>query len=61
MEELAEVVKVVSLDDLALIWTKMMECLGMVWVVWTSGGILSFGLVLWILDRVFHIFDVLKR
>lgn len=32
-----------------------------IWALYTGGGVLGFTLILWILDRLFHIFDVLKR
>lgn len=32
-----------------------------IWYLYTGGSILGFTLVLWILDRIFHIFDVAKR
>lgn len=34
---------------------------GQTWALYTGGGVLGFTLILWILDRLFHIFDVIKR
>lgn len=31
------------------------------WALYTGGGVFGFSLVLWILDRLLHIFDVMKR
>ena len=32
-----------------------------IWLLYSGGSILGCAIVLWILDRLFHIFDVLKR
>lgn len=32
-----------------------------IWALYTGGSVLGFTLVLWILDRLLHIFDVMKR
>ena len=32
-----------------------------IWALYTGGTVLGFALVLWILDRMLHIFDVMKR
>lgn len=46
------------LDMIArFIWAQFSQ----IWVLYTCGSILGFAVVLWILDRLFHIFDVLKR
>lgn len=34
--------------------------LSRIWSIYQAGGIFAVPVVLWILDRVFHIFDVLK-
>lgn len=31
------------------------------WAVYTGGSIVGLALAVWLLDRIFHIFDVLKR
>lgn len=42
---------------LNFIWAQFAH----IWVLYTCGSVLGFAIVLWILDRLFHIFDVLKR
>lgn len=32
-----------------------------IWALYTGGSILGLSLILWILDRLFHIFDIIKR
>ncbi len=32
-----------------------------IWVLYTTSSVLAGFFVLWILDRLFHIFDILKR
>lgn len=49
------------LDILELIWDFFWSQVSSIWVLYAGGGILGFTIVLWILDRIFHIFDVLKR
>lgn len=49
------------LDALPLIWdfvtSMMMQC----WIMWVGSSLLSAFLALIILDRLFHIFDILRR
>lgn len=32
-----------------------------IWTLYTTSAVLSGFFVLWVLDRLFHIFDILKR
>lgn len=49
------------LEVLDLIWTFVAKQFTGIWYLYTGGSILGFTIVLWILDRLFHIFDVAKR
>lgn len=49
------------IEVLELIFNFIWAQFAQIWVLYTCGSILGFTIVLWILDRLFHIFDVLKR
>lgn len=48
-------------DSLGLIATWLLNQFDAIWALYTGGTVLGFAVILWILDRLFHIFDVLKR
>lgn len=49
------------MDVLGAIATFVFNQFDAIWLLYTGGGVLGCVIVLWILDRLFHIFDVLKR
>lgn len=49
------------LEDLQLIASWMLRQFDSIWALYIGGTVLGFPLILWILDRLFHIFDILKR
>ena len=49
------------LDGLRPIIVALFDQLTVVWGAYTSLGVVSAFFALWVLDRVFHIFDILKR
>ena len=49
------------IDFLSVIAMYILDQFDEIWALYTGGGVLGFALILWILDRLFHIFDVLKR
>lgn len=49
------------IEFLGAVATWIFKQFDAIWLLYTSGGVISFTLVLWILDRLFHIFDVMKR
>lgn len=49
------------LEDLTLIGSWILDQFDAIWALYTGGSVLGFAVILWILDRLFHIFDVLKR
>lgn len=49
------------LDLFSAIATYMFNQFDAIWALYTGGSILGCAIILWILDRLFHIFDVLKR
>lgn len=48
-------------EQLGLIATWVFSQFDSIWALYTGGSVLGFVIILWILDRLFHIFDVLKR
>lgn len=48
-------------EKLSAISNFLFSLMDHIWVLYTGGSILGLVIILWILDRVFHIFDVLKR
>ena len=49
------------LQSLAMIANWMLDQFDNIWTLYVGGTVLGFPLILWILDRLFHIFDVVKR
>lgn len=49
------------IEFLSAIATFVFNQFDTIWALYTGGGVLGFALVLWILDRLFHIFDIMKR
>lgn len=49
------------LEDLTLIAAWIFDQFDVIWALYTGGSVLGFAVILWILDRLFHIFDVLKK
>lgn len=49
------------LDFLSAITSFIFSQFDSIWILYTGGGVFTFTLVLWILDRLFHIFDIMKR
>lgn len=50
-----------AIENLGLIATWIFQQFDAIWVLYTGGSVLGFTIILWILDRLFHIFDVLKK
>lgn len=48
-------------ENLTLIGAWILEQFDAIWGLYAAGTVLVFPVILWILDRLFHIFDVLKR
>lgn len=48
-------------EFLSAVATFVFKQFDSIWALYTGGGVLGFTLILWILDRLFHIFDVMKR
>lgn len=48
-------------DLLGAIATFILNQFDAIWLLYSGGSILGCVIVLWILDHLFHIFDVLKR
>lgn len=48
-------------DLLSAIATFIFKQFDAIWALYTGGSILGFALILWVLDRLFHIFDIMKR
>ena len=48
-------------EFLSAVATYIFNQFDAIWALYTGGGVLGFTLVLWILDRLFHIFDIMKR
>lgn len=48
-------------EQLRLIASWMFAQFDAIWALYTGGTVLGFAVILWILDRLFHIFDILKR
>lgn len=48
-------------EQLGLIASWILSQFDAIWLLYTGGTVLVFPVILWILDRLFHIFDVLKR
>lgn len=49
------------LESLTMIGAWILDQFDAIWALYTGGSVLGFAVILWILDRLFHIFDVLKR
>lgn len=49
------------LEFLGAIWEFVWRQLGAIWVLYTTSSVLAGFFALYILDRIFHIFDILKR
>ncbi len=49
------------LEVLASIGEFILTQMDNIWTLCSSYWVLSFPIVLWILDRIFNIFDILKR
>lgn len=49
------------LDSLSSIGAWILDQFDSIWALYTGGTILGFPIILWILDRLLHIFDVLKK
>lgn len=49
------------IEFLSAIATFIFNQFDLIWALYTGGGVLGFTLVLWVLDRLFHIFDIMKR
>lgn len=49
------------LEVLGQLATFMFSQIRSIWVLYTTSSVLAGFFVLWVLDRLFHIFDVLKR
>lgn len=49
------------IEFLSAIATFIFNQFDTIWALYTGGGVLGFTLVLLILDRLFHIFDIMKR
>ena len=48
------------LEVLGDIATLVFSQISSIWVLYTTSSVLA-GFFLWVLDRLFHIFDILKR
>lgn len=48
-------------DQLSKIAAWLFQQFDSIWALYTGGTVLGFVVILWILDRLFHIFDILKR
>lgn len=48
-------------DSLSAIASWILDQFEHIWALYVGGSILVLPLLLWILDRLFHIFDVIKR
>lgn len=49
------------LDSLSQISDFVFSSLAKIWQLYAAGTVLLFPVVLWILDRIFGIFDALKK
>lgn len=49
------------LEFLGAIWDFIWQQLGSIWILYTTSSVLSGFFALYVLDRIFHIFDILKR
>lgn len=49
------------LDSLSGVSDFIFGGLSQIWQLYTAGTVLGFAVVLWILDRIFGIFDALKK
>ena len=48
-------------ENLGLIASWLLQQFDSIWGLYAAGTVLAFPIVLWILDRLFNIFDILKR
>lgn len=48
-------------ENLGLIATWILQQFDSIWGLYAGATVLVFPIVLWILDRLFHIFDILKK
>lgn len=49
------------IEFLSAVTTFIFNQFDSIWALYTGGGVFAFTIVLWILDRLFHIFDIMKR
>ena len=49
------------MEFLSAVATYLFNQFDMIWALYTGGGVFACAIVLWVLDRLFHIFDILKR
>lgn len=49
------------IEVLDLIFQFVLNQFTSIWWLYAGGSVLGFAIVLWVLDRLFHIFDVAKR
>lgn len=49
------------IEYLGAIATFIFNQFDAIWALYTGGTVLGSVIVLWVLDRLFHIFDVIKR
>ena len=49
------------LDGLREVIVALFDQMRVVWSAYTTLGVVSAFFALWVLDKVFHIFDILKR
>lgn len=50
----------VFIDNLTLIWNFLLSVLSQVFTLYTSVPVFVAVFALWVLDRIFHIFDFIK-
>lgn len=49
------------LADLGAIWSYLLNLLGQIFNLYTTSAIFISVFTLWVLDRIFGIFDILRR
>lgn len=49
------------IDVLDMIFQFVLNQFTSIWYLYVGGSVLGFAIALWVLDRLFHIFDVAKR
>lgn len=50
----------VFIDNLTLIWNFLLDVMTQVFDLYTTAPLLIAVFALWVLDRIFHIFDFIK-